>query len=95
MTSRYAGCEVGIDAHGRQYLAKRHKPSIGERVDDRIHECTEGDTLYGIAHAYLGNAELWWVVADFNRIRDPLTTLEAGQLIRLPSIERLQEVLNA
>lgn len=59
------------------------------RYDDRFHTVIDGDRIDLIAHRYLGDAKLWWIVADYNDLFFPLE-LEIGAVLRLPSVERVQ-----
>jgi len=36
--------------------------------DDRFHTVVEGDRVDLLAHRYLGRADLWWVICDYNDI---------------------------
>lgn len=56
--------------------------------DNVFHTVVEGDRIDLIAYRYLGQAELWWVVCDYNDIAFPLE-LEVGMMLRMPSIERV------
>ncbi len=33
-----------------------------------------------------GTVKFWWLICYVNQIADPLTTLEAGQLLRIPNL---------
>lgn len=45
-----------------------------------IYQPERGDTLQGIAARYLGDAERWWEIADFNAV----AALEAGRPVVVP-----------
>lgn len=49
-----------------------------------------------ITAIYLGeqNIRYWWVVAMLNNILDPYTEVKTGRIIRIPSKERLQNMLS-
>lgn len=49
-----------------------------------------------ITAVYLGeqNVRYWWVVAMLNNILDPFTEVTAGRIIRIPTRERLQNMLS-
>jgi hypothetical protein len=49
-----------------------------------VHVTVDGDTLSGIAAAYLGDPTLWRRIADANRIDDPLALLPGVSLV-IPS----------
>lgn len=71
------------------YVGMRTPIDASPRPDDRYHKTYPGDRLDILAFNYLGKAELWWVIADFNDIFFPLE-LEPGRLLRIPTIERLE-----
>lgn len=48
------------------------------------------DTWQAIALQYLGTAELWWVIAEFNRVLDAFTELVPGKRILIPSASRVR-----
>jgi hypothetical protein len=41
-----------------------------------------------LAHRYLGRADLWWIICDYNAIFFPLE-LEPGSVLRIPSVEHV------
>ena len=49
----------------------------------------EGDRIDLLAHRYLGDARLWWIICDYNDIFFPLE-LQPGTDLRIPSIENIQ-----
>jgi len=44
----------------------------------------EGDRLDLLAHRYLGDARLWWILGDYNDLFWPLE-LAVGSSLRIPS----------
>lgn len=49
-----------------------------------------GDTWQNISLRYLGTAELWWVIAEFNRVVDSFDELKPGKRIIIPSATRVR-----
>jgi hypothetical protein len=47
-----------------------------------------------IAHIYLGNSKLWWLIAQYNAILDPYGEVTVGKIVRIPSLTRLQNLLS-
>lgn len=48
------------------------------------------DTLDSLAFKYYGRPDLYWVIADFNRIQDPYTNLiDFYEIIKIPSLSTL------
>jgi nucleoid-associated protein YgaU len=58
------------------------------RPDDRIHIVRQGDRLDLLAHKYLGDAQLYWVIALYNNIFW-FMDIEMGQELRIPSYTTL------
>ena len=86
--SRYAACILLRDADGDS-LGTRPRIDTASRYDDHFHAVTDGDRLDLIAHRYLGDARLWWIIADYNDIFFPLD-LAPGAVLRIPSVEHVQ-----
>ncbi|MFF8942173.1 LysM peptidoglycan-binding domain-containing protein [Streptomyces sp. NPDC014864] len=49
-----------------------------------VHTVVEGDTLSGLAGAYLGDPALWREIADANRVEDPLALTPNTRLVIPP-----------
>jgi len=86
--SRYASCIILRGTEGDS-LGTRPRIDTTPRYDDRFHTVIEGDRIDLIAHRYLGDARLWWIVCDYNDLFFPLE-LEAGAVLRIPSVEHVQ-----
>ena len=83
--SRYASSILYVDGEV-EFLGMRQPIDTSPRDDDQFHEVVEGDRVDLIAYRYLGSAELWWIICDFNEIVFPLE-LRIGATLRIPSIE--------
>ncbi len=86
--SRYASCVLYRDEDGK-CLGTRQRIDATPRYDDRFHTVTDGERLDIIAHRYLGDAKLWWIICDYNDLFLPLD-LDPGTLLRIPSVEHVQ-----
>ena len=86
--SRYVTCILIRDAAGIETLGTRQRIDTTPRPDDRFHTVLDGDRIDVIAHRYLGDARLWWIVADYNDLFFPLE-LEIGAVLRIPSMEHM------
>jgi len=86
--SRYASCVLYRDGDGES-LGTRQRIDATPRYDDRFHTVTDGERLDIIAHRYLGDAKLWWIICDYNDLFFPLD-LEPGTVLRIPSVEHVQ-----
>ncbi|MBD2060515.1 LysM peptidoglycan-binding domain-containing protein [Oculatella sp. FACHB-28] len=60
-------------------------------VSRRI-ELSAADSLDNLAHRYLGNASNFREIADLNNI-DIFSELPVGQVINIPSIEQVEEIV--
>ena len=93
--SRYSFCERLKDAQGRFYLSERTPFRYRALADNRVHVVERGDTLTTLADKYFhpqpNAAQLWWVIADFQRdpIHDPTIELPVGQTLVIPSVDTL------
>ena len=83
--SRYASCVILTDGT-RSWLGSRHPLVALPRDDDRFHQVKPHDRIDALAARYLGEATLWWVIADVNELFFPLA-LPVGQVLRIPSRE--------
>ena len=86
--SRYAACSL-VREGTEEYLSTRPTLEIGPQPDDRFHEVVVGERLDQLAYRYLGDAKLWWVIAEANDIAWPLD-LEPGSVLRIPSVETVE-----
>jgi len=86
--SRYASCVLYIDGD-QEFIGTRERIDTSPRPDDVFHTVVESDRIDLVAHRYLGRADLWWVVCDYNDIFFPLE-LPLGQVLRIPSLEYVE-----
>lgn len=86
--SRYAACVLYVDG-SEEFIGTRERIDTSPRPDDVFHIVVEGDRIDLIAYRYLGRAELWWIVCDYNDIFFPLD-LEPGRTLRLPCVEQVE-----
>jgi hypothetical protein len=68
--------------------AAKQNPTSGGMVPRRIHELVEGDSLPAIAHTEYGQPGLWRLIAELNRVDDPMR-LRPGTRLLLPNLEEL------
>ena len=50
----------------------------------------EGDTLDTLSLYYYNNPLYYWIIADFNKIKDPYKPLNIGEEIKIPSISNIR-----
>ena len=85
--SRYAAAVLYMGQE-ETFLGARDRVDATPRPDDRFHTVVAGDRVDLLAARYLGKADLWWVLCDYNDIFFPLG-LEVGAILRIPSVEHV------
>ena len=85
--SRYAA-SVLYTGKDEEFLGTRPRVDTTPTPDDRFHTVMAGDRVDLLAAHYLGRAELWWVLCDYNDIFFPLV-LEVGAVLCIPSVEHV------
>ena len=83
--ARYAA-SVLYTGQEEAFLGMRQRIDTSPRPDDRFHTVVEGDRVDHLAARHLGQADLRWVICDYNGIFFPLE-LEVGTVLRIPSAE--------
>lgn len=91
--SRYATSILFTDGP-EEFLGACAPSDTTPRSDDRFHTIVEGDRLDVLAERYLGRAEFWWVIADWNEIEWPFE-LETGAVLRIPSLATIADQLSS
>ena len=60
---------------------------LSDETEYTLHYVTDKDTLDSLALYYYGRPDLYWIIADFNRIQDPYINLfEKYNYIYIPSL---------
>jgi hypothetical protein len=89
--SRYISGKIATNRSGQNFLVLRRPlnliPASGDIFVTVTQEMEHRPDL--VAQSAYGNPDLWWVIYEFNGIRDPLFGLRAGQILRLPELERV------
>lgn len=85
--SRYENADVvRMQKDGKTRLTViPQPPTVLVVIDYAYHRVVEGETVDLLADRYLGDPELWWVIAEANPQRAFYATLPAGALLRIPS----------
>jgi hypothetical protein len=85
-TSRYNIVPIYYNTVDQKYM---HGITYNLRLDTEyvLHTVTETDDLDKLAFKYYGRPDLYWVIADFNRIQDPYINLfENYNFLYIPSL---------
>ncbi len=76
-----------------EFFGPRFPVFVDLRADDSFFLWPQGMYLDRVSLKFYGDPTLWWLIADFNNIRDP-RIIEDGRTLRLPSFSRfLLEIL--
>lgn len=89
--SRYFNGTVATNRSGQNFLLLRQPLNLGTNSRDTFVTITkEIENRPDILASQLyGNPDLWWVIYEFNGISDPFFELKAGQILRIPELERV------
>jgi len=93
MAGRYNTNKIKKLNDGREVYTSKILPKIPKSDNDMYVAVQTGDRLDSIAKEYLGDASLWWMIADANNIHDAPFSLADGTVLRIPS--NPQGVINA
>lgn len=93
--SRYTGGKVTKNRSEQDFLILRRPLNLTEDEGDVFVEITQDLEKRPdlVAFKAYEDPNLWWVIFELNEIRDPFFDLVAGQLIRLPALDRLLEAI--
>ena len=59
-----------------------------------VYEVAEGDTWTNISYRNFGTIKLWWLICKFNNIKNQFEEIEAGKIIKIPSKELMETIIN-
>lgn len=83
--SRYAGYPYYYNTLDNKYI----QGLPGQLSKDStfiLHKVKPRETLDSIALDSYGNSTFFWVIADFNNIRDPFKPLTEGDVLKIPTL---------
>lgn len=85
-TSRYSGFPIYYNEVDKKYIYGITS-NLSERTSYTLHNLSDYDTLDSLALHYYGRPDLYWIIADFNRIRDPFIKLSTYyKSLKIPSM---------
>jgi len=90
-SSRYNWSALYLDSKNGDFFGTRQPLNLREDPSDMFHIVTDADSkrIDLIAWKYYKDVNLWWVIAEFNNIGNPLE-IPAGTTLRIPSYSRVQ-----
>lgn len=84
--SRYAPIPFYYNTKDNKYIYGLTK-QLGSDTTYVSHKLKEYDTLDSLALFYYGRPDYYWIIADFNKIQNPLIKLiDKFETIKIPSI---------
>lgn len=91
--SRYASFSFYYNTQDDKYIYE-----ITSQLNDNItfveHKIKQWDTLDSLAFYYYGRPDLYWVIADFNRIQDPFINLyDNYKALKIPQLSNISYIL--
>ena len=93
--NRYTNGIITITRGNSQFLVLRKPLTLKADNTDILVTIRQDQTkrLDLISQLAYGTPGLWWVIAEFNGIRDPMFDLKSGQILRIPSIDRVLQAI--
>lgn len=89
-TSRYAILPFYYHTADRRYVYGISS-NLRDDTEYIVHEIKDVDTLDSLALKYYGRPDLFWVIADFNRIRDPyIRLIDNYNFIYIPTLSSIR-----
>jgi len=90
-TSRYGRGVAAKTRDNKNFLVLRRPIEIKEDASDIFITVTQEYAQRPdlVSFSVYGTVEYWWVIYEFNNIKDPLFGLKRGQILRIPAIERV------
>lgn len=64
--------------------------NLNKNIEYTIHNLNYYDTLDSLSLTYYGRPDLYWIIADFNNIKDPFVDISSMyKTIKIPSLGKL------
>lgn len=89
-TSRYSVFPFYFNENDNKYIYGITSHLKKDNVSYVGHKVILGDTLDTLALYYYNNPTYFWVIADFNNIRDPYKELEIDSIIKIPTFSKIE-----
>lgn len=93
--TRYTNGVVDTNRSNQNFLILRNSLNLKQATGDVFVTITAdiANRPDLISFKAYGSPEFWWIIYEFNNLRDPLFDLQIGQIIRLPSIDRIKQAI--
>ena len=94
--SRYKNKVLEKNRNGEQFIVLKEplalEPGSGDQFVTINQELLARPDL--ISYYAYENSQYWWIILEFNGIRDPLFDLKIGQVLRIPPIGAVKAALS-
>lgn len=93
--SRYTGGKVDKNRSGQDFLILRRPLNLERSDGDVFVVVTQEDEKRPdlVSQKAYGIPDLWWVIYEFNEIKDPFFDLKMGTELRVPELERVLDAI--
>ena len=62
--------------------------------DVELYVIVENDSWSNISYKFYKTYKLWWLICKFNGVKNPFYELTPGKVIKIPTKEMVDEILN-
>lgn len=87
--SRYSSFPVYYNKEDKKWIYSLTK-HLNNTTSYVLHEISSRDTLDYLSLKYYGRPDLYWVIADYNRINDPFIDITKLKSIKIPTISNIE-----
>lgn len=93
--NRYTNGIITTTRNNQRFLVLRPSLNLEPGASDTFVTITEEYVNRPdlISFRVYGDRRLWWVIYEFNNIRDPFFDLGLGQILRIPARDRVIEAI--
>lgn len=94
--SRYTNGIVTFTRDNKHFLVLRKPLNLKEDNSDVLVTVTQDICKRPdlVSYKAYNTPDLWWVIYEYNGIRNPLLDLKPGQILRIPQLERVNEAIS-
>jgi hypothetical protein len=94
--TRYTNGTITFTRANTQFLVLRQSLNLEPDSTDTLvtinqNQAGRPDMISQLAY---GSPDLWWVILEFNGIKDPLSELKTNQILRIPTMERVTKAIS-
>lgn len=87
--SRYSPFYIAYNTKDKKYIYEVTN-NLKDNTPFVVHKIQPYDTLDSLSLHYYGRPDYYWIIADFNRIQDPLAKITSLKSIKIPNISSIE-----